>query len=199
MDQPGPLKKSGFLKWVAVAVIAILVVSIAAYLLLARAPPNSELQGTENGVTQNVGTEYPRMIDIASAELNAKGTTLTVSINVRSPISVLGTGEDAQWNVTVTLENNDTVLKTYEIGVDMNGTQLSSLITDVDLLNSSACQAEYHGNTLTTTASMKELPTATKAEWSVLTSYEKYSGGDLVDSAYDMAPEEGLQTTTLRK
>lgn len=48
-------------------------------------------------------------------------------------------------------------------------------------------------------ASIDELESTKEVQWFIVTSYEKYSGDELIISATDIAPEEGLQTNTLKK
>ena len=197
MSKPESEKKSVSLKWIAVAVIAIFIISIALYSLFAAPPAESGLQDPENDVQLNIGTEFPGMIDVVSATLQASGDALNVTIHLKDPVSTLGAGERAQWNVTVILED-DTFVEVYTVWADLNSTRLSGFVAGVEGSNASACQVEFHGSTLTLRAPVSELQSAAKAEWSILTAYEKYSGDELTVSAFDFAPDEGLHTTTLR-
>jgi hypothetical protein len=45
---------------------------------------------------------------------------------------------------------------------------------------------------------MDELQSAKTIEWNILTMFEKYSGNELITSASDMAPDQGLQQTVLK-
>ena len=181
-----------------VAFIVILAVSVVFYRLYVGTPATSQLSDPANDVTLSMGTQYPGMIDVVGGVLMVNGTTLTVTVNVRDPVSSLGDGEIAQWNVTVILENETDVLKTYEISLEMNSSQLTGSIVDVETQSVRTCQVQYSGNSLTVFAVEDELPKARTVEWNVLTLYEQYSGGELVTSASDLAPDEGLQTTALK-
>jgi len=190
-------KKSKVLMLIVVAVIAILVTSAVLYRLYVGTSDKSQLNDPANDVVLSVGTQYPGMIDIVSATLEANGTALNVTINVEDTVSYLGNGEYAQWNVTLILENDTDVLKTYEGSVNMNSTQLTGVIVDVDGGTVQTCQVEHHENSLTVVAVADELGGTRVIEWSILTTYEGYSGDELITSASDMAPDEGLQQTVL--
>jgi len=196
--EPSPRKKKSKLLMLIVGVaIAVLVTSAILYRLSTGTPVSSQLNASANNVVLNVGTQYPGMIDVVGGTLDANGTTLNITINVRDPVSSLGDGETAQWNMTVILENQTDVLKTYVISAEMNSAQLTGSIVDVGTQSVQSCQVQYYRNSLTVLAVMDELPNARTVEWNVLTSYEQYSGGQLVTSASDLAPAEGLQTTLL--
>ena len=196
--EPSPRKKKSKLLMLIVGVaIAVLVTSAILYRLSTGTPVSSQLNASPNDVVLNVGTQYPGMIDVVGGTLDANGTTLNITINVRDPVSSLGDGETAQWNMTVILENSTDVLKTYVISAEMNSAQLTGSIVDVGTQSVQSCQVQYYRNSLTVLAIMDELPNARTVEWNVLTSYEQYSEGQLVTSASDLAPAEGLQTTVL--
>lgn len=189
-------KKSKLLILIVVAVIAVLVTSVILYRLAVETRASWQLNGSA-GVVVSVGTQYPGMIDVVSAGLKVNGTTLTVTVNGRDPVSVLGRGEDAQWNITLILENDTSVLKTYMINVNMNSTQLTGSLADVDSGTAQTCQVTTLKNSLTMDAVMSELNGTKVIEWNILTTYESYSGNELITSASDIAPAIGLQQTVL--
>jgi hypothetical protein len=197
MGQPPRKKKSKLLMLIVVAVIAVLVTSVILYRLYVGTSASSQLDDPSNDVVLSVGTQYPGMIDVVSAALKVNGTTLTLTVNVADPVSVLGDGEYAQWNITLILENDTDVLKTYMISVNMNSTQLTGSVVDVDAGTVQTCQVNYNKNSLTVVAVMSELNGTKMIEWNILTTYESYSGDELITSASDMAPDESLQQTVL--
>lgn len=182
---------------IVIAVIVVVVVSVVVYRLHVGAPASSQLNDPANDVVLSMGTQYPGMIDVVGATLEVNGTTLNVTINVRDPFTSLGQGETAQWNVTVILENETDVLKTYKITVNMDSTGMTGYIVDVETQNARSCQVSYQAKSLTVLAVVEELPSAKTIEWNILTNYEQYSGDDLITSASDLAPDEGLQKTVL--
>jgi hypothetical protein len=191
-------KKSKSLMLIVIAIVAAVITSVIVYRLYVGTPATSQLSDPLNDVELSIGTQYPGMIDVVSAALDVNGTTFNVNINLRVPFHDLGDGEIAQWNVTVILENETDVLKTYEIGVNMNSTQLTGSIEDVETQNVQNCQVLRQTNSLTVLAVLDGLSNAKTIEWRILTSYEQYSGGELTTSASDLAPDEGLQKTVLR-
>jgi hypothetical protein len=197
MGQFALKKKPKLLMLIVVAVIAVLVTSVILYRLYVGTSASSQLNDPANDVVLSVGTQYPGMIDVVSAALKVNGTTLTVTVNAAGSVFVLGDGEDAQWNITLILENDTDVLKTYMISVNMNSTQLTGSLVDVDTGTVQTCQVTYLKNSLTVVAVMSELNGTKVIEWNILTSYESYSGNELTTSASDIAPDEGLQQTVL--
>lgn len=182
-----------------VAIVTILVVALVTLIVLYSVftkTPENQLTDSSNDVVLDVGESYPGMIDVVNGSLDANGVTLTITINGRDPIVSLGDGEFAYWNVTLILENDDS-LTAYNVWVELNSTRCTGYVQEVLGQNIRTCQVEYN-NSLTVFVVFDELPSAKQAEWSVLTTYEKWSGSDLIVSASDTAPDDGLQTTLLR-
>jgi hypothetical protein len=198
-------KRKKLLVLLVVAVAAVVVVSVVLYSLFGVASNSFQLNVPENNVVQNLGSQYPGMIDVVSALLGVNGTRLTVTFNLRGPVSYVSSSEDAQWNVTLELWNdtdvlnpNAGVLKTYEVVVNLNSTQITGQIEDVDNQTVQDCQVSYNKNILTVQAVVAELPATKLIQWGIVTNYEQYdSGGNLIASATDVAPDEGLQETVL--
>jgi prophage tail gpP-like protein len=178
-----------------VTMVVVLVTSVVLYSMFTTTPEN-QLSDLSNDVVLNVGESYPGMIDVVDGKLDANGTTLTITINGRDSTVSLGDDEFAYWNVTLILENNDS-LRAYNIWVELNSTRCAGYVQEIQDQNVRTCQVEYN-NSMTVLVVFDELPNAKQAEWSVLTAYEKWSGGDLIVSASDTAPDEGLQTTVLQ-
>jgi flagellar basal body-associated protein FliL len=197
MGESSSKKKSKFLMLIVIAVIVVVVVSVVVYRSYVGVPASSQLSDPANDVVLSIGTQYPGMIDVVGGTLEVNGTTLNVTIDVRDAFTGLGERETAQWNVTVILENETEVLKTYEITVNMNSAGLTAYIVDVDTQSAQSCQVSYQSKSLTVQAVVDELPSAKTIEWNILTSYEQYSADELITSASDLAPDEGLQKTVL--
>jgi prophage tail gpP-like protein len=178
-----------------VTMVVVLVASVVLYSVFTTTPEN-QLSDLSNDVVLDVGEDYPGMIDVIDGRLEANGTTLKITINGRDSIVSLGDGEFAYWNVTLILENNDS-LRAYDVWVELNATRGAGYVQEIQDQNVRTCQVEYN-NSMTVFVVFDELPNAKQAEWSVLTAYEKWSGGDLIVSASDTAPDDGLQTTVLR-
>jgi hypothetical protein len=182
---------------VSVGIFAVIIASFVWYRLYSGSSGTSQLSDPANDVVLSMGTHYPGMIDVVNGTLEANGKTLNVTINGRDLVSNLSDGEIAQWNVTVILETETDVLKTYEIGAQMNSTQLTGIIVDVMAQKAQSCLVQYGNNSLNVHTVVDELLSAKTVEWNVLTTYEQYSGSELITSASDMAPDEGLQSTAL--
>jgi hypothetical protein len=182
---------------VSVGIFAVIIASFVWYRLYSGSSGTSQLSDPANDVVLSMGTHYLGMIDVVNGTLEANGKTLNVTINGRDLVSNLSDGEIAQWNVTVILETETNVLKTYEIGAQMNSTQLTGIIVDVMTQKAQSCLVQYGNNSLNVHTVVDELLSAKTVEWNVLTTYEQYSGGELITSASDMAPDEGLQSTAL--
>jgi hypothetical protein len=198
MAHPPRGKKEKLLMLIVLAVIAVVVTSAILYRLYMWTSVTSQLNDPANDVVLSVGTQYPGMIDVVSAGLKVNGTTLTVTVKVADSVSFLGDGEYAQWNITLILENDTgDVLKTYMISVNVNSTQLTGSVVDVDAETVQVCQVGYDKNSLTVVATISELNGTKTIEWIILTTYETYSLDELMTSASDMAPDESLQQTVL--
>ena len=185
------------LMFVAIAIVAVIIVSVVFYSLYAGTSNSFQINVPANHVVLNLGTQYPGMIDVASALLGVNGTELTVTFNLRGAVSNLSISENAQWNVTLVLQNETDVLKTYEICANLNSTQMTGQIEDVDSQTVQNCTVNYNKNTLTVVSVIGELPETKTIAWGIVTTYEQYSAGELVTSASDVAPDAGLQQTVL--
>jgi hypothetical protein len=102
------------------------------------------------------------------------------------------------------LQNETDVLKTYQLGVNLNSSGMTSQIQDVDTLAVQNCDASYNNNskgsyTLLVTANVNELPATTTIQWGIITNYSLYSGMDLVASSTDIVPDQGLQVTAITR
>lgn len=100
--------------------------------------------------------------------------------------------------MTVILENETDTLRVYAISVQLNSSVLAGVIDEIGGQSVRACQVSYYGDRLMLQAPADDLPKTKTVEWSILTTYEKYVGNELVTSASDIAPDEGLQQTVLR-
>lgn len=182
---------------IVIVMVAVVVAAVIVFRLYVGIPAQFQLSDPSNDVELSMGTQYPGIVDVVNAALGANGTTLNVTIIVQESFYSLGDGEIAQWNVTMILENETDVLKTYEISVDMNSTHLAGSIVDVETQNVRGCQVSTQANSLVVLAVVDELSNARMIEWRILAIYERYIGGELTTSASDLAPDEGLQKTAL--
>lgn len=176
-------------------VVVVLVTSVVLFSMFTKSPEN-QLSDPSNDVVLDVGSDYPGMIDVVGGRLEANETTLQIIINGRDPIVSLASGEFAYWNVTLILENDDS-FRAYNVWVELNATRRAGYVQEIGDPNVRTCQVGDN-NSLTAVVVFEELPNAKQAEWSVLTAYEKWLGNDLISSASDTAPDDGLQTTVLR-
>jgi hypothetical protein len=198
MEGPVARKRSKLWVWAVIMIVAALVTLIAVYRLRGESPEKYQLSDPVNDVVLSLGTQYPGMIDVVGASLGANDTVLSVNITVRDPVSSLGDGEWAEWNVTVILENETDTLRVYEISVQLNSTVLAGVVDEIGGQSVRACEVSYYGGRLMLQAPADDLQNTKTVEWSILTTYEKYVGNELVTSASDIAPDEGLQQTVLR-
>ena len=148
-------------------------------------------------VSVSAGTSYPAMIDIVGAKLETTGSTLNVTINLKDKVSSLGEGETASWTVTVILENATDALKTYQFQAVTNSSGMFCSIVDLESENVTSCPVNVVGNSLGLSAVVDGLQAATQTEWQIISSYQMLSGDQVIASASDSAPDNGLQTTII--
>jgi hypothetical protein len=180
-----------------VLVVAVLltttILSIA--ILNFKAAPNSQSKETENDLQVNIGSAYPGVADLVSASIAKAGSTLNVNISVKDTITPLAEQETAQYNMVLIIENGTDVLQTYELRIDMNSTGLFGVIQDVQTKNQQRIDLEVFDSTLKMSTDFVELNDATQAEWNLNSSYEKVENNQIVVSAWDFIPNQGLTTT----
>ena len=200
MKGPEPRKLSR-LRVMAVVLIVVVLGALVAFVLWYRS--GSTNQGEVWQWTEPFDSSIqPGMIDVVSGWLGANGTVLNVTVGVAEPMSVLGDGEWAQWNVTVILENETDTLNVYVVDMQLNSTGLTGFIQPAGSQaageqNATACQVTFKSEILTALAPAQELPNATAVEWNVLSTYEKDVGDQVVNSTSDLAPAQGLAQTVL--
>ncbi len=190
------ITKRGKFKVLAPMIAAILIATVILVTFYGfNGTPNAQVNEMQNDVQINVGSNYPGMIDMASASIEKNQSALNTIINVNEPVTALKEQESAQFDIIVILENNEDVLQTYEFRVDINSTGTFALVQDVQTKTQQPAQLQVEGNKLTITASLAELKDATKAEWNIYSTYEKIEGNQIISNAYDFIPDEGLTTT----
>ena len=120
---------------------------------------------------------------------------MNLSINLRDSIVALGEGESAQFDIVLVLENEEDVLQSYELIVDMNKTGLFGAVEDVQTKKQQPIQLIVDANLLKISTTLIELNSATKAEWNICSTYQKISGNKIISSAWDFVPDQELRTT----
>lgn len=135
------------------------------------------------------------MIDIVSASIERQQTNLKVTIQVKNPIETLSSQESAEFETIAILENQEDVLQTYELIVNINATGTFCTVQDVQTKTQCPAQLKIDGNTIIITASLSELGEATQVEWNILSTYEVIVNSQAIFSANDFVPDEGLKTT----
>ncbi|MDQ1280685.1 MAG: hypothetical protein QG670_1948 [Thermoproteota archaeon] len=190
-------------RWMAIVILAMAILGVFAVrftLFSDGTVPHTgfQLSDPKGDVSLSVGSSYPGMTDIVQGSLNVSGISLTVNLITADTVSSVGEEESVQWDVLLVFENDTDVFKTYSMALVMNSTGFYSTLQDVDSNATEPCNASFKGSTLVTQLSPGELSNATKIEWSITSTYQKYdASGELVDLASDSAPDKGLQTTNL--
>lgn len=197
VEKPLPEKTSKILIFAAITTALIIIASI---IFLYRsynveAPAKPWFADAENDVILNLGAEYPGMIDVIHAELEVNEKVLNITIKVRTAISDLSNGEYAQWNTTIILQ--DSLLKAYEVCAEMNSTRLVGYIMEIGGQTAELCTVQCQENSLTILAPINELQSTKEIQWYILTMFERWSEHELMISGSDIAPDKGLQRTTL--
>jgi hypothetical protein len=180
-----------------VPIVAILLASVVlavAFVGLIGAP-STQANEKQNDLQVNIGSSYPGIADMVSVSVAKAGSTLNATITVKSPIIPFTEEETAQFNMVIILENQEDVLQTYELRVDINATGVFGVIQDVQTKSQQHVELLLDGNTLKISADLPELINATQVEWSINSTYEKLSDNQIVASAWDFIPDQGLRTT----
>jgi len=193
----GRILESNWVRLALIVTVAVLLVSGVLYYLLVLAPALSigPIKDPAGDVLLNLGSNYPGMVDIVGGSLEEGGNTMNVSVDVAEAVSGVNVGEFARWDVTLVLENGSDVLGTFELHVEINATGFFGVIQNLEDESSKPCQVNSHGNTLTAVVVFDRPENPERAEWRIISTYEKFSGEELIASSYDFAPDNGMQTT----
>ncbi len=194
------LSRIGDFKFVVIPIVVVILVSAVtiAIISLNQAPntQTNEVKEAANDMQFNVGSGYPGMADMISTSIAKNQNNLTAIINVKEPFTALGEQEIAEFDMIVILEDAEEVLQTYELRVDINSTGTFALVQDVQNKTQQPAQLQVDGTKLTITTTIPELTAASQAEWNIYSAYEKRAGTEIISSAYDFLPDEGLNLTT---
>jgi hypothetical protein len=182
---------------VALALSLVLVVLYSFFLGQPSSQASPSFTDPSGDVSVSAGTSYPAMIDIVGAKLEATGNTLNVTINLKDKVSSLGEGETASWTVIVILENATDALKTYQFQAVTDSSGMLGSVVDLESENVTSCPVNVVGNSLGLSAVVDGLQIATQTEWQVISFYQMLSGDQVVASASDSTPDNGLQTTII--
>jgi hypothetical protein len=185
--------KGKFLVLVIAVLLTTIIIGIA--LLGLKSSPDTQPKEAENDLQVNIGSSYPGIADMVSASVAKTESTLNATIIVKDPIVSLTEKEMAQYNMVIILENQEDVLQTYELRVDINATGVFGMVQDVQVKNQQRIELLIDGNTLKISADLAELKDSTKAEWNINSTYEKLSDNQIVANAWDFIPDQGLTTT----
>ncbi len=186
----------GKFKIIATLVAIILIVTVIAVVFSGFiGAPNSQVNEFQNDVQVNIGSSYPGTVDMVNASIAKNEGVLDAAITVKGPIVALGEDESVQFDMILILENETDALQTYELRINMNSTSLTGMVGDAQTNNQQPVQLIIDGNTLKITTLLAELSGATKAEWNIGSTYEKISDNQIIASAWDFVPDQGLRTT----
>jgi hypothetical protein len=185
---------------VIVVVLALSLALVGLYFFLGQrsVQASPSLTDPSGDVSVSAGTSYPAMIDIVGAKLETTGNTLNVTISLKDKVSSLGEGETASWTVIVILENATDALKTYQSQEVTNSSGMFGSVVDLQSGNVTSCPVNVVGNSLGLSAVVDGLQAATQTEWQINSSYQMLSGDQVIASASDSAPDNGLQTTIIQ-
>lgn len=140
-------------------------------------------------------TDNKGIIDIVSASIEKDQTTFNLNIQVKDPIIPLGTQESAQFDILTILEDDEEVLNTYEFIININSTGIFCTVQNIQTNILNQTQLVVDGSILSVTSTISELRDAVQAEWNILSTYEVMADNQIIFSAYDFAPDEGIKTT----
>lgn len=190
------LSRIGDFKFVIIPIIVVVLVSAVTIAVISlNQAPNNEVKEAANDMQFNVGSGYPGMADMISTSIAKNQNNLTAIINVKEPFIALGEQEIAEFDMILILEDAEDVLQTYELRVDVNSTGTYALVQDVQNKTQQPTQLQVDGAKLTITTTLPELTAASQAEWNIYSAYEKRAGNEIISSAYDFLPDEGLNLT----
>jgi hypothetical protein len=179
-------------------VLSLALVGLYFFLSQPSVQASPSLTDPSGDVSVSAGTSYPAMIDIVGAKLETTGNTLNVTISLKDKVSSLGEGETESWTVIVVLENATDALKTYQFQATTNSSGMFGSIIDLESENVTSYPVNAVGNSLGLSAVFDGLQTTTKIEWQINSSYQMLSGDQVIASASDSAPDNGLQTTIIQ-
>jgi hypothetical protein len=187
---------NGKFKFIASLTVAVIIVTVVTVVFSGFiGPPNAQISEFQNDVQVNIGSSYPGIVDIVNASIDKKGDILNAAITLKDPIVVFEDGESAQFDIILILENEEDVLQSYELIVDVNQTGLFGLVEDVQTKKQQPIQLIVEANLLKISTTLTELNSATKAEWNICSTYQKISGNKIMSCAWDFVPDQGLKTT----
>ncbi len=188
--------KIGKFKIIASIVVAVLIVTLVTVVFSGFiVAPRSQVSELQDDVQVNIGSSYPGIVDMVHASIAKNEGELNAAITVKDPIAALGDNASAQFDMVLILEKDEDALQTYALRIDVNATGLFGMVEDVQTKNQQPVQLILDGNTLKITMPLAELSSATKAEWNIYSTYEKTSDYQIIASAWDFIPDQGLRTT----
>jgi len=191
------------------AVIAIVAIFIGTVALLyhqyaVETSTQSSLEDPEGDV-EPTGEEYRGIIDVIYVKLEFSAEVFELTITVKDYVPEhLDYGEYAQWAARVILiDETEELLAAYEVWMEMNSTlkqgELVGYFREFGAEEAESCKVERNGNSLGILATLDGLQSAKEIHWSISTTFEKWSGSELMTAEFDYAPDEGFQRTILRK
>ena len=178
-----------------VVVIVVLVVVFSGF--FSGEEDTRVLGDAQNDVFLSLGEASPGMVDLTGASLDVDDGQLVVEFSTRETIVGLGEGEFLVYDVLLVLENESSVIRSFEVTVEVNSSGVLGFLVDVESGEMVVQELVLGLNDVSVVVDVSGFEVPTIVEWSVSSSYERLSGEELVGYALDFMPDDDLHTTYL--
>lgn len=178
-----------------VVVIVVLVVVFSGF--FSGEEDTRVLGDAQNDVFLSLGEASPGMVDLTGASLDVDDGQLVVEFSTRETIVGLGEGEFLVYDVLLVLENESSVIRSFEVTVEVNSSGVLGFLVDVESGEMVVQELVLGLNDVSVVVDVSGFEVPTIVEWSVSSSYERLSGEELVVYALDFMPDDDLHTTYL--
>lgn len=178
-----------------VVVIVVLVVVFSGF--FSGEEDTRVLGDAQNDVFLSLGEASPGMVDLTGASLDVDDGQLVVEFSTRETIVGLGEGEFLVYDVLLVLENESSVIRSFEVTVEVNSSGVLDFLVDVESGEMVVQELVLGLNDVSVVVDVSGFEVPTIVEWSVSSSYERLSGEELVGYALDFMPDDDLHTTYL--
>lgn len=178
-------------------ILIVIVVSVVIFFGPSLQGDALDISDPRGDVLLSVGSACPGMMDLVGANFTRSNGLANITVKVGEPFVSLGPDESASWEILVVLENETSVLRTYVVRVEADLAGFRGSFWDVMVEDVETFQTTRNGQWLSIMVDLDDLQSASMIEWNIQSVYTVFSGNDVVTDAYDMAPDQGIQTTML--
>lgn len=155
------------------------------------------LVDSSNDVFFSIGEASVGGVDFVGGNLSVVGDDLFLGFSTKEALPVLGFDEFVEFEGLLFLWDDEEVVGSFEFLVVVNSSGFVGTLVDLDSLDEVDLEVSLDDNSWLVVVDVSKVGEFGVLEWSLSSTYEVFSGDEVVVFASDFAPDEDMHTTFL--